>query len=202
MSEGWTRALAALGLTLLGCAGASGAGSGNMNAHPGRMMGMPAGAEDTFGALEVGADYATSMTRVNREPFLSPTHGRRWVNVYVNAVGLRAYQAGEDLPVGSIVVKESFEDGGGRPDLTRRGPVFVMERRAAGYAPDRGDYWYALHWAQPTGPNARLPNGQALPPLYWRGRSARVQYCENCHSAYEPNRMGGVPREQQTWGAR
>jgi hypothetical protein len=98
------------------------------------------------------------------------------------------------LPVGSIVVKESFEDGGGHPDLNQPGPVFVMERRADGYAADRGNYWYAIQWAHPTGSHARLANGQALPPIYWRGRSPRVQYCEDCHNAFD-NRMGGVPTD-------
>ncbi len=171
-----------------------------MNMNPGEMMSMPAASEDQFGPLEVGADYARTMTLMNRQPFFSRTHGRRWVNVYVNAIALQSYQHDEDLPVGAVVVKESFEDVGGRPDLTQRGPIFVMERRANGYSSNRGEYWYAIHWAQPVGHASHMPNGQTLPPLYWRGRSQRVQYCEDCHGAY-PNRMGGVPEEVRTWGA-
>ena len=172
-----------------------------MNQHHDHMIAeVRAGSEDEFAPLEIGADYQTTMTKMNREPFVSPTHGRRWVNVYVNRIGLDAYRREADLPVGSIVVKESFEDVGGHPDLAQRGPTFLMERRAPGYATTRGDYWYAIHWANPVGAHSTMDNGQRLPPLYWRGRSARVQYCEDCHNAYD-NRMGGVPRDNQSWSA-
>lgn len=100
--------------------------------------------------------------------------------------------------MGSIVVKESFEDAGGHADPSQPGPVFVMERRAAGYAPDRADWWYAIHWAHPGGAHGRMPNGQPLAPIYWRGASERVQYCEDCHNAFD-NRMGGVPGAERTW---
>jgi hypothetical protein len=43
-----------------------------------------------------------------------------------------------------------------------------------------------------------MSNGQPLAPLYWRGRSERVQYCEDCHNAFD-NRMGGVPNDVRTW---
>ena len=65
---------------------------------------------------------------------------------------------GTDYQVGSIIVKESFEDGGGRPAV---GPLFVMEKRSAGYSPDHGDWWYAIQRAQPVGPRA---GGQG--PIY------------------------------------
>jgi hypothetical protein len=172
-----------------------------MNRHPAPMIEhVPAGSEDDFRPLEIGADFRAAMTRVNTAPFVSRTHGGRWVNVYVNRVGLAAYQRGDELPVGSVVVKESFEastDGAG-PDLAVRGPLFVMERRAAGYFPDRGDYWYAIWIENPAGRTSLYNDGRASPSVYWRGRSARVQYCEDCHADYVA-RMGGVPRGSRAW---
>jgi hypothetical protein len=202
------RLLAGCAAALVACSGAarptarmSPTEGQSMNRHPAPMIAhVAAGTEDDFRALEVGADFRTSMTRVNTDPFLSRTHGGRWVNTYVNAVGLAAYQRGEDLPVGSVVVKESFEPNTARdgPDLAVRGPIFVMERRARGYYPERGDYWYAIWIENPTGRTSLYEDGRASPSVYWRGHSARIQYCEDCHADFD-NRMGGVPRAQQAW---
>ncbi len=51
---------------------------------------LPATGEDTFGPLEVGADYA-SYRKVTDKPFQSLDHGNRWVEVYVNEIGAAAY---------------------------------------------------------------------------------------------------------------
>ena len=59
-----------------------------------------------------------------------------------------AYDSSAPIPVGTIVVKTSVLDEHGAPGSVA-GPIFVMEKRAAGYAPDANDWWYALHWAAP-----------------------------------------------------
>jgi hypothetical protein len=133
-----------------------------------------------FGDLEVGADYATSMTKINRNPFVSKDHGRRWVNTYANEAALpMIFEEEGTFPVGSIIVKESFEDDSGAPSNTR-GPTFVMEKRESGFNPAQNDWWYAIHWANPEGPNASA-DGK---PLYWRTPAPKVNYCFKCHKKW------------------
>jgi hypothetical protein len=141
--------------------------------------------ESTFGPLEIGADYA-SYRRVSPAPFLSTVHGERWVEVFVNEVGADAYLNGGAIPVGTIVVKTSWEDRDGRVSEVP-GPVYVMEKRAPGYDPDNEDWWFAIHWAEPTPKQRKALGG----PIYWRGKSPRAAYCSDCHSAYDRG-LGGL----------
>jgi hypothetical protein len=141
--------------------------------------------EDVFGPLEVGADYA-SYRRVTDEMFRSLDHGNRWVHVYVNELGAEPYLAGGDIPAGTIIVKTSVQSVDDRPSDIE-GPIFVMEKRAKGYAPAQGDWWYAIHWANPPAAEAARFGG----PFYWRGRSPRVAYCWKCHDDYV-NSLGGL----------
>ena len=141
--------------------------------------------EDAFGPLEVGADYA-SYRRLTDQPFRSLVHGNRWVHVYVNELGAEAYLDGGDIPIGTIVVKTSVQNVEGQPSDIE-GPIFVMEKRAKGYAPEHGDWWYAIHWASPPPEEAARFGG----PIYWRGSSPRVAYCWKCHDDYA-NSLGGL----------
>ena len=135
--------------------------------------------ESVFGPLEIGADYA-SYTKLTEKPFLSLDHGNRWVDVYVNSIGVAAYDSSAAIPAGTIVVKTSMLDD-------KPGPTYVMEKRAPGYAPDDGDWWYAIHWATPDDPK------KFGGPIYWRGQSARVDYCANCHNDYDRSLGGLIP---------
>jgi hypothetical protein len=152
-------------------------------------MAMETDEGSTFGPLEVGADWQT-YTRVNTTSFHSPTHGGRMVDVLVNDVGLAAYQGGDDvaIPVGAIIVKTSREESGAA------GPIFVMEKRAAGFDPDHEDWYYAIHWADPPEPWATRLGG----PLYWRTPSKKADYCWECHESFE-RELGGVPVEHRAW---
>lgn len=141
--------------------------------------------EEAFGPLEIGADYA-AYQKLTERPFQSADHGGRWVDVYVNAVGAPAYLSGAAMPVGSIVVKTSWQDADGAPGDVP-GPVFVMEKRAPGYAPSHGDWYYAIRWADPPA-DARAKFGG---PFYWRGKSPRVAYCWECHDSYDRS-LGGL----------
>jgi hypothetical protein len=140
--------------------------------------------ESDFGALEVGADYDT-YTRLTSKPFLSLDHGNRWVHVYVNDVGYDAYNSSAAIPVGTIVVKTSFADRNGAPSDIE-GPIYVMEKREPGYAPEDGDWWYAIRWAKPDDP-------ELGGPIYWRGKSPRVDYCADCHNSYDRALGGLIP---------
>lgn len=144
-------------------------------------------AESVFGPLEIGADYA-SYAKLTDKPFLSLDHGNRWVDVYVNAIGLAAYDSSAAIPVGTVIVKTSVLDENGAPGSVA-GPLFVMEKRAAGYAPADADWWYAIHWSAPPTEDAAKFGG----PMYWRGKSARVDYCTECHNDYDRSLGGLIP---------
>jgi len=143
--------------------------------------------EAVFGPLEIGADYARYV-KLTDAPFRSLDHGDRWVEVYVSANGAAAYEGTGEIPVGTVVVKTSWLDVDGAPSNIA-GPIFVMEKRAPGYAPAHGDWWYAIHWANPPADDAKRFGG----PIYWRGRSPRVQSCVDCHDDYDRGLGGLIP---------
>ena len=146
----------------------------------------PATDDSRFGPLEIGADYL-SYRKVTSEPFLSRVHGGRWVDVWVTPAAADAYVDGGDIPVGTVVVKDSWEDDGAGHPSKVRGPIYVMKKQAPGYAPDHEDWYFAIHWAEPT-PDARATLGG---PIYWRGRSPKVAYCYECHDSYDRD-LGGL----------
>lgn len=108
----------------------------------------------------------------NRVPYLSATHGQRYVNNYANALA-RAYgryeQAGP-MPVGAVLAKDSFT-------VTRRGEVFagalfVMEKMPAGFNPESHDWRYTMV----------MPDGSLFGTTKGDG-SERVAFCISCHEA-------------------
>jgi len=147
---------------------------------------------EVYGPLEVGADYA-SYTKVTVEPFESATHGYRFVEIYVNDAGLAAYTGGAELPAGATIVKVSWERDGDRPSSVP-GPIFVMQKREPGFAPDHEDWYYAIHWAEPTAKMVKRFGG----PFYWRSPSPRVDYCWRCHEDYD-REVALPPPAARTW---
>jgi hypothetical protein len=189
------RSLLAIGL-LAACGGAQATSPDPASGtdREGRMRqaatGLPAAGEDVFGPLEVGADYL-GYRKVTDKPFQSLDHGNRWVDVYVNAIGATQYLSGAPVPVGTIVVKTSWQDDHGKPSSIV-GPLFIMEKRAAGYAPEHDDWYFAIHWANPPAADAKQLGG----PIYWRGKSRRAAYCWECHDLYD-RRLGGLTPSSQ-----
>jgi hypothetical protein len=71
-----------------------------------------------------------SWLRFNRVPYRSRTHGQRFVNNYANGIAAPHYGAGEGMPEGAILAKDSFAvtaDGG-----VFSSPLFVMEKMEEG----------------------------------------------------------------------
>lgn len=170
----------ALALSLVGCGGAAPPRSAGSGGGDDRSRG------EDFGPLEVGADWASYM-KMNTAPVRSAPHGRRLVDTYVNTAGAAAYlDDTAEIPVGTIVVKTSWEADGAP------GPIFVMEKRAPGFDRERGDWYFAIHWADPPAAWRQRQGG----PIYWRTPSPRVDYCFDCHDAYDRG-LGGVPAEQR-----
>ena len=151
----------------------------------------PADPNAEFGPLEKGADYA-SWTKLNKAPVKSKTHGGRFVDTYVNEVGLEAYKNDDaEIPVGTIIVKTSKEPGPDGPTEVD-GPIFVMAR-----VDNSGEagWWYGFHWEKiPEKWQKALKGTQA----YWRTPSKKVDYCSGCHDNY-PRELGGIPKDFRTW---
>jgi hypothetical protein len=76
----------------------------------------------------------------------------------------------------------------------KAGPIFVMEKREAGFNPDQGDWWYAIHWAEPAESWTKKGGG----PIYWRTPSPKAQYCFDCHDSFD-RQLGGIPAESRAY---
>ena len=142
---------------------------------------------EKFGPLQIGADW-TTYTKVNKSPVSCPDHGDRLCDFYVNKAGLAAYKSPKaKIPAGTIIVLRSWDK---KPDGSRGdpGPLFVMEKRGPQDNIDRGNWYWAIHWAKPAGKWAKR-----LPPIYWQSPSKKVAYCWHCHGAYDRG-LVGTPR--------
>ena len=119
--------------------------------------------------LSIVEDYQ-SWTRYNAAPYVSATHGSRFVNNYANRAGA-AYgtmKEGEKLPVGTVLAKDAItitDDGKQLP-----GALFVMEKLIAGSNPPTGDWRYVV--VNPDGSFFGDTTGDE-PQL--------VDYCHTCH---------------------
>jgi hypothetical protein len=91
------------------------------------------------------AEAYRSWARFSRTAYPAEAHGVRFMNNYANAVGAETYGKWEGLggmPTGAVLAKDSFivgEDG-----RISAGPLFVMEKRAAGYAAESRDWHYEM----------------------------------------------------------
>ncbi|WP_170603136.1 cytochrome P460 family protein [Ruegeria arenilitoris] len=108
----------------------------------------------------------------NDAPYISATHGQRYVNSYANrmAHNYGTLQEGEVLPVGSVLAKDSMtvtDEGHVHP-----GAMFVMEKLAAGASPDTADWRYIMV----------MPDGSLFGDTMG-SRAEAVAYCHDCHEA-------------------
>lgn len=154
---------------------------------------VPTSAGDTAASPgpDAWADWK-SFTNVSPGPWISKTHGSRFVEIYVNEVGLAAYKSeGEAMPVGSIVVKPSWENTDGAPGAD--GPLFVMQKMPAGFAPESEDWLYAFQWENPPAKWAAKIGTN----VDWRTPSEKAEYCADCHDGIERG-LGMPPTERRS----
>ena len=121
-------------------------------------------------SLKLVANYR-SWTNVAAAPYQSATHGSRYVNNYANATGAASYKKFEDvgtMPAGSVLAKDSFVVNAN--GTTAAGPLFVMEKRNAGFNADSFDWAYTM--INPDGTVFGVTKGQG---------SANVEFCIECH---------------------
>ena len=108
--------------------------------------------------------------RYNTAPYLSATHGNRYVNNYANARAkdYADLKPGLKLPRGAVVAKDSFTvtaDG-----EVFGGALFLMQKLARGASPKTADWRYVMI----------LPDGSYLGDSHG-DNAADVAYCHTCH---------------------
>jgi class 3 adenylate cyclase len=110
--------------------------------------------------------------RYNTAPYLSATHGKRYVNNYANdaAKAYGWFEEADTLPVGSVLAKDSFEVTD-RGDVVT-GPLTLMEKMQPGFNPEGRDWRYTM--IMPDGALFGTTNGEG---------SERVEFCMECHIA-------------------
>lgn len=108
----------------------------------------------------------------NDAPYISATHGQRYVNSYANrmAHNYGTLAEGEKLPMGSVLAKDSVtvtDEGNVHP-----GALFVMEKLPEGTSPETADWRYIMV----------MPDGSLFGDTMG-ARAGAVAYCHECHEA-------------------
>lgn len=109
------------------------------------------------------AEAYRSWTVNSTNPFISATHGNRFVIHYANDVAAETYgkyaEEGVTMPVGSVLGKESFTIS--KEGEVRAGPLFLMEKVES--LPEFDNWQYTTI----------LPNGKVGGP--------KPSFCHDCH---------------------
>jgi hypothetical protein len=108
----------------------------------------------------------------NTVAYVSATHGSRYVNNYANATAkaYRRFEKAGKMPAGSVLAKDSFLVNAN--GTTSAGPLFVMEKMAAGFNAESGDWRYTMI----------MPDGSVFGTTKGAG-TAKVEFCNGCHAA-------------------
>ena len=110
--------------------------------------------------------------RYNLTPYVSATHGSRYVNNYANpqAEAYGQFENAGTLPQGSVMAKDSFEVTDRGDVLT--GPLALMEKMQPGFNPESRNWRYMMI----------MPDGKVFGTTDGEG-SERVEFCAECHLA-------------------
>jgi hypothetical protein len=101
-------------------------------------------------------------------PYLSATHGNRYVMNYSNAPAYGQYEDAGELSVGAKIAKNSFVVGtNGQVSV---GPLFLMEKMPAGFDENGGDWRYTM--IMPDGSTFGVTGGK---------NAAGMEFCNACH---------------------
>lgn len=119
--------------------------------------------------FDFARDY-TTWRRYNRLPYLSATHGNRYVNNYASGItqGYGKLKPGDVFAPGTIMAKDSFT-------VTKQGKVFagalfIMEKLKPGSSPNTADWRYVM--VMPDGSLFGDSAGET---------AAQIAYCHDCH---------------------
>ena len=107
----------------------------------------------------------------NSEPYISATHGQRYVNNYANKLvtNYGELKKGETYPVGAVFAKDTITVTSQKK--TFPGAIFIMEKLAAGKSPETADWRYVMV----------LPDGSMFGDTTG-DEPEEVEYCHACHN--------------------
>lgn len=109
--------------------------------------------------------------RFNSAPYLSATHGNRYINNYANGIAERAgYGEGKPMPPGAVLAKDSFT-------VTSDGEVFgaalfLMQKLPPDISPQTADWRYWMI----------LPDGSMFGDTE-DDSAGEVAFCHTCHKS-------------------
>ncbi len=107
-----------------------------------------------------------NWSRFSRVSYPAEAHGVRFMNNYANEAARNDYgqwEAAGDMPVGSVLAKDSFVVGDDGKILV--GPLFVMEKETDGFREVARDWFYQMI----------MPDGAV------RADADIQSFCNGCH---------------------
>ena len=130
--------------------------------------------------FDLPVDISTwpSWTKANAETFLSKSHQKVMVDVYVSNDHAEAYKAlAGAMPVGTALVKAQHENAGGQKGAGKS--LTVMVKMEAGFDPEHGDWYYGVY--SYDGKKAMM-----------EGKSdGKTAMCVNCHDTADVDYVFG-----------
>lgn len=123
--------------------------------------------------LDAASEYRDTMSQINVETILSTHAGEPQVNVWVSPIGEAEFRSLDPMvsqpelrfPTSTTIVKEMLDPEG------EVAMYAIMYKQPAGYAPDYGDWWWAVV----------DPQFEVVDDLV--GNGAPVAFCRECHAA-------------------
>ena len=132
-------------------------------------------------------EYRT-WTNSQTIPAIEGAHTERFLMTFANDIAAEQYLKfefeGVEMPVGSILAKESFKvrTKGKNNGKVVVGPLFTMEKVGLDAAPDTAGWLYG----------GVLPNGKDM--------KFKQSFCHNCHTAWEAQDSLAYPVEEARVG--
>ena len=129
---------------------------------------------------ETAAAYR-SWTVTSTRPAVAGPHGERFLQTFANDVAAEQYlqfaEEGVEMPVGSVLAKESFKINA-KKNVLRRGPLFIMTKVGLDEAPDTMGWLYG----------GLQPNGKPM--------KFKQAFCHDCHVGWESQDALAYPLEE------
>ncbi|MBT8496182.1 MAG: cytochrome P460 family protein [Deltaproteobacteria bacterium] len=128
--------------------------------------------------LPVDLSTWNTWTKASSETFLSSSHSKAMVDVYVTTDHADAYKALKGpMPVGMALVKAQHKNDGGQKGAPQN--LTVMVKMEAGFDPDNGDWYYGVY--SYDGKKVMM-EGKA---------DGKTAMCANCHDTADTDYVFG-----------